>query len=41
MVHAVRYGIPEMSEIVGDAPTWQPRRVVARGLARRWSIHRP
>ncbi len=41
MVHAMRYGMPERSDRVGDAPTLQPRRVVARGVARRWSVHRP
>ena len=41
MVHAMRYGIPERSAIVGDAPTLQPRMEVARGLARRWSVVRP
>ena len=41
-MHAIRYAIPERREgIAGDAPTLQPRVVVASDLARRWSIDRP
>ena len=40
-MHAPRYGIPERSAIVGDAPTLQPRMVVARGFDGRWSVYGP
>ena len=41
LVHEVRYAIPERRGIAGDAPTLQPRVVVAQGFARRWSVDIP
>ena len=36
-----RYVFPERRGIASDAPTVQPRVVVAQGLARRWSVDIP
>ena len=41
LVHALRYALPERRGIASDAPTLQPRVVVAHGFARSWSVDRP